>query len=151
MTGRIGVARGTALYVGAVLGPGVLVLPALAVQAAGPASLLAWTAMLALSVPIAAAFAALGIRHPDSGGVATFTRRAFGPTPAAVAAAASTWWRYHPAQRDLPAGRPVPKPAGGTRPRRIAEVDVQPRRSYDLVNPAARTAATSRTHRNRQR
>ncbi|MFI7517799.1 APC family permease [Micromonospora echinofusca] len=90
MTGRIGVARGTVLYIGAVLGPGVLVLPALAVQAAGPASLLAWALMLAVSVPIAAAFAALGIRYPDSGGVATFTRRAFGPTAATVAG----WWFY---------------------------------------------------------
>ncbi|MEH0930921.1 APC family permease [Micromonospora sp. CPCC 205558] len=90
MTGRIGVARGTALYVGAVLGPGVLILPALAIHAAGPASLLAWTAMLAMSVPIAAAFAALGMRYPDTGGVATFTRRAFGPAAGTVVG----WWFY---------------------------------------------------------
>ncbi|MFI6129445.1 APC family permease [Micromonospora sp. NPDC051141] len=90
MTGRIGVARGTALYVGAVLGPGVLVLPALAVDAAGPASLLAWALMLAVSAPIAAAFAALGIRYPDAGGVATFTRRAFGPAAGTVVG----WWFY---------------------------------------------------------
>ncbi|MFI7510864.1 APC family permease [Micromonospora aurantiaca] len=100
MTGRIGVARGTALYVGAVLGPGVLVLPALAVHAAGPASLLAWAAMLAVSVPIAAAFAALGIRYPDSGGVATFTRRAFGPTAATVVG----WWFYTAVPMGMVAG-----------------------------------------------
>ncbi|WFE52982.1 amino acid permease [Micromonospora sp. WMMD1155] len=90
MTGRIGVARGTTLYVGAVLGPGVLILPALAMHAAGPASLLAWAAMLAVSVPIAAAFAALGMRYPDTGGVATFTRRAFGPAVGTVVG----WWFY---------------------------------------------------------
>ncbi|MFD6563090.1 APC family permease [Micromonospora profundi] len=90
MTGRIGVARGTALYVGAVLGPGVLILPALAMHAAGPASLVAWAAMLAVSVPIAAAFAALGMRYPDTGGVATFTRRAFGPAVGTVVG----WWFY---------------------------------------------------------
>ncbi|MFG1917867.1 APC family permease [Micromonospora sp. NPDC048898] len=88
MNGRIGVARGTALYVGAVLGPGVLVLPALAMHAAGPASLLAWAAMLTVSVPIAAAFAALGIRYPDAGGVATFVRQAFGPAAGTVVG----WW-----------------------------------------------------------
>ena len=32
----------TALYVGAFLGPGVLLLPALAARIAGPASVLAW-------------------------------------------------------------------------------------------------------------
>ena len=41
----------TALYVGAVLGPGVLLIPALAAEAAGPASVLAWAALLALSAP----------------------------------------------------------------------------------------------------
>jgi amino acid efflux transporter len=46
---------GAALYVGAVLGPGVLLLPALAAEAAGPASILAWVALLALSVYKAAA------------------------------------------------------------------------------------------------
>ncbi|MCG5466733.1 amino acid permease [Micromonospora sp. MED01] len=100
MNGRIGVARGTALYVGAVLGPGVLVLPALAMHAAGPASLLAWAAMLAVSVPIAAAFAALGIRYPDAGGVATFTRRAFGPTAGAVVG----WWFFTAVPMGMVAG-----------------------------------------------
>ncbi|MEU3458221.1 APC family permease [Micromonospora sp. NPDC006766] len=84
MTGNIGVARGTALCVGAVLGPGVLVLPALAVRAAGPASLLAWAALMAVSVLIAASFASLGARYPDGGGVAAFTRRAFGAPAAAI-------------------------------------------------------------------
>ena len=41
----------TALYVGAVLGPGVLLIPSLAAEAAGPASVLAWAALLALSLP----------------------------------------------------------------------------------------------------
>ena len=38
---RIGAGHGTALLVGAVLGPGMLVLPHLAAEAAGPASVLA--------------------------------------------------------------------------------------------------------------
>lgn len=57
----LGVARGAALYGGAVLGPGVLLLPALAAQAAGPASLLAWVGLLIVSLALAATFAALGV------------------------------------------------------------------------------------------
>jgi amino acid efflux transporter len=78
----------TALYVGAVLGPGVLILPALAAEAAGPASVLAWVALLALSAPLAIAFAALGVRHPEAGGTAAYARAAFGPRAGGV----TGWW-----------------------------------------------------------
>ncbi|MET9800209.1 amino acid permease [Streptomyces sp. NPDC006368] len=77
-THRIGVAQGTALYVGAVLGGGVLALPAMTAREAGPASLVAWGLMVALCVPIAGAFASLGMRYPDGGGVATYAAKAFG-------------------------------------------------------------------------
>lgn len=76
--------QGTALYVGAVLGTGVIALPALAAQVAGPASLVAWCALVVLSVPLAATFAALGARHPDAGGVSTYARLAFGDRSAVV-------------------------------------------------------------------
>src|SRR5579884_698812 len=76
--------QGTALYVGAVLGTGVIALPALAAQLAGPASLLAWCALVLLSVPLAATFAALAARHPDAGGVSTYARLAFGERTAVV-------------------------------------------------------------------
>jgi amino acid efflux transporter len=76
--------QGTALYVGAVLGTGVIALPALAAKTAGPASLLAWLALIFLSVPLAATFSALGARYPDAGGVATCAKLAFGPYPAAI-------------------------------------------------------------------
>lgn len=82
--GGLSVAQGTALTVGAVLGTGVLSLPALAAEAAGPASLLAWLGLVLLSVPLAATFAALGARHPDSGGVSTYARQAFGAHAATV-------------------------------------------------------------------
>lgn len=87
---RLGLGEGTALYVGGVLGPGVLALPALASAEAGPASLLAWAGLLLLSVPVAASFAALGARFPDGGGVSTFAARAFGSR----AAACVGWWFY---------------------------------------------------------
>jgi amino acid efflux transporter len=76
--GRLTAAQGTALYVGAVLGTGVIALPGLAARAAGPASLVAWLGLVVLSAPLAATFAALGSRYPDSGGVSTYARRAFG-------------------------------------------------------------------------
>jgi amino acid efflux transporter len=82
--GRLGVAGGTALYIAAVLGTGILVLPALAAAAAGPGAILAVAALALISVPLAATFAALARRHPDAGGVATFARRAFGPGAARV-------------------------------------------------------------------
>ena len=78
----------TALYVGAVLGPGVLILPSLAAEAAGPASVLAWAGLLALSVPLAIAFAVLGVRHPEAGGTAAYARAAFGRRAGTV----TGWW-----------------------------------------------------------
>src|SRR3954471_13782119 len=78
----------TALYVGAVLGPGVLLLPALAARIAGPASVLAWAGLLALSIPLAITFAALGVRWPEAGGTASYVRAVFG----ARAGRATGWW-----------------------------------------------------------
>jgi amino acid efflux transporter len=82
--GRLTAVQGTALYVGAVLGTGVIALPALAADVAGPASLVAWLGLILLSAPLAATFAALGARHPDAGGVATYARLAFGERAAAI-------------------------------------------------------------------
>lgn len=73
----LSVPQGAALTLGAVLGTGVISLPALAASEAGPASLVAWLALIVLSVPLATTFAALGARHPDGGGVATYARLAF--------------------------------------------------------------------------
>jgi amino acid efflux transporter len=94
-------AQGTALYIGAVLGTGVIALPAIAARVAGPASLLAWAALIVLSVPLAATFATLGGRYPDAGGVSTYVRRAFGEQMAAV-----TGWCFY-------LGIPVGAPAAG--------------------------------------
>jgi amino acid efflux transporter len=87
---KVSYAEGVALYLGAVLGTGVLGLPALAARTAGPASLLAWAAVALVSAPLAATFAALAARYPDAGGVSTFARRAFGRRAAAV----TGWWFY---------------------------------------------------------
>ena len=83
--GRVGVVRASALYVAAVLGTGILVLPGLAAEAAGPASILSVAAVFLLSIPLAGTFASLAARFPDAGGVATFVRLAIGPTAARMA------------------------------------------------------------------
>jgi amino acid efflux transporter len=85
--GRLGVVHGAALYVGALIGPGLLLVPALAVQAAGAASILAWAGLLVLSAPLAITFAALGVRHPVAGGVSAYVREGLGDRAAAVTGA----------------------------------------------------------------
>ena len=96
---RLTVPQGTALSVGAVLGTGVISMPALAAGVAGPASLVAWLALIVLSAPLALTFAALGARHPDGGGVSTYVRLAFG----ARAAAAVGWIFYFAVPLGAPA------------------------------------------------
>lgn len=84
-TGSVGLLQGSALYIAAVLGTGILILPALAATRAGPASILSVLAVLLLSIPLAGTFAVLAARFPDSGGVATFVRLALGRTAARMA------------------------------------------------------------------
>jgi amino acid efflux transporter len=73
--------------VGALIGPGLLLVPALAVDAAGPASIIAWLGLLVLSVPLAVTFALLGIRHPVAAGVAQYVREGLGERAAALTGA----------------------------------------------------------------
>lgn len=81
----IGLGHAIALYVGAVLGAGVLVLPGQAASLAGPASLVAWAFVGLLGLPVALTFAVLSVRYPDAGGVAMFATRAFGASAGGVA------------------------------------------------------------------
>jgi len=85
----IGLREAIALYVGAVVGAGVLVLPGTAATIAGPASVIAWGFDALLGIPLALAFAALAARFPDAGGVSTYVARAFGP-----GAGAAVGWFY---------------------------------------------------------
>jgi amino acid efflux transporter len=96
---KLTVSQGTALSVGAVLGTGVISMPAMAAAVGGPASLLAWLALILLSAPLAWTFAALGARYPDGGGISTYARLAFGPR----AAAAIGWCFYFAVPLGAPA------------------------------------------------
>jgi amino acid efflux transporter len=81
----VGLMQGVALYAGSVLGTGVLILPGVAAETAGPASLLAWLALIVLSVPLALTYAAISVQRPDAGGFSDAIERAFGPRWGAVA------------------------------------------------------------------
>ena len=81
----LGLFRATGIYVGAILGSGVLVLPAIAAQVAGPASILAWALLLVFCTPVAFSFAEMSRQQPDAGGIATFVTRAFGQRASVVA------------------------------------------------------------------
>ena len=82
-------ARGAALYIGAILGPGLLLLPGLAAAEAGPASILAWLALLGLSGLFAAVFSALGKHSPSAGGVMGYVTAGLGPR-----AGRATGWMF---------------------------------------------------------
>lgn len=84
-TGGLGLFRATGIYVGAILGSGVLVLPAIAAKEAGPASLLAWALLLVFCIPVAFSFAEMSRQQPDAGGIAHFVKRAFGRRASVVA------------------------------------------------------------------
>ncbi|HEY9240374.1 MAG TPA: amino acid permease [Streptosporangiaceae bacterium] len=81
--------RGAALYIGAILGPGLLLLPGLAAAEAGPASILDWLALLGLSGLFAAVFTALGRRIPSGGGVMGYVTASLGPR-----AGRATGWMF---------------------------------------------------------
>jgi amino acid efflux transporter len=81
----IALPQAVALYVAAVVGAGVLILPGLAATEAGPASIISWACVSLLGVPLALTFASLASRYPDPGGVATYVTLAFGAGPGAAA------------------------------------------------------------------
>lgn len=89
--GRVGVVRGTALFVAAIVGPGILTLPALAAAEAGPASLVTLGVLLAVSAPIAFTFTALKAAVPGANGIAGYAAAAFGTLAGRLVCA---WFRY---------------------------------------------------------
>ncbi|MCP3139734.1 amino acid permease [Pyxidicoccus xibeiensis] len=80
----LGLWQGVSLYVGSVLGTGVLVLPGVAAETAGPASVLAWLGLVLLSLPLALTYAALSRQRADAAGFSDAIERAFGPRWGAV-------------------------------------------------------------------
>jgi amino acid efflux transporter len=83
--GALSVPRGAALYIGALLGPGLLLLPGLAAAEAGPASILAWLGLLCLSALFAVVFSSLSRAYPGAGGVSGYASAGLGARAGAVA------------------------------------------------------------------
>src|SRR5215470_234304 len=84
----LSVPRASALYIGALFGPGLLLLPGLAAQQAGPASIIAWVALLGLSAIFAIVFAALGRKVPGAAGAAGYAAAGLGRRAATM----TRWW-----------------------------------------------------------
>ena len=86
-TGETGLKRAlttrdlTVYYVSSLVGAGVLVVPGIALEKAGPASLLAWVILSLASLPIAVTFARFSAEYPSAGGVSFLVRQAFGWRP----------------------------------------------------------------------
>ncbi|NUT97095.1 MAG: amino acid permease [Saccharothrix sp.] len=80
----ISLPQGVALYLGSVIGAGVLILPGASATMAGPAAVLAWLFNSVLGIPLALTFAAMAGRMSDAGGVATYAAKAFGRDTGAV-------------------------------------------------------------------
>jgi amino acid efflux transporter len=68
-----------AYYISSVVGVGVLIIPGVAAQIAGPASLLAWVLLALISAPVAISFAKMAMLVPDSGGVPSFVEKRLDP------------------------------------------------------------------------
>ena len=70
--------QGSAMTIGGVLGAGILVLPTIAASMAGPASLISWLLTGLLSLPMIIVIGIMSSKFPDSGGLATYVRTAYG-------------------------------------------------------------------------
>lgn len=76
--------QGVALYMGAVLGSGILILPGYTANVAGPASIISWLLLSLLSIPVAYTFARLALTYENYGGISTIVGQAFGDTWGAI-------------------------------------------------------------------
>lgn len=92
LTKAIKLRHAVALYVSSVLGSGVLVLPGLAAQLAGPSSLVAWGVLCLASYPFAYTFATLSSRNPKSGGIYGFAKESLGFPIAVVTGWLFAFW-----------------------------------------------------------
>jgi amino acid efflux transporter len=77
-TGMFGAGTLIAYYVTNLVGAGILVIPAIALETAGPWSVLAWLVLGIGSWPLARVFAAIAIDFPDANGVLRFVGEALG-------------------------------------------------------------------------
>lgn len=77
----IGTRELTIYYLSSLVGAGILVVPGIALELAGPASLAAWVVLSVAAIPMAVVFAEFSAKYPSAGGVSFVVRKAFGWRP----------------------------------------------------------------------
>ena len=70
--------EGTALSISAVIGCGILILPASTAQKCGPVSIIAWLIASLLCFQIVFVLGKLCAKIPKAGGIASYVEKAFG-------------------------------------------------------------------------
>src|SRR3989475_6586177 len=81
--------QGVAIYFSSLLESGFFVIPGLAAQIGGPASIVSWMLLSLASYPFAYTFAKLSAKRPESGGIYAFARDGIG-----LRAGAATAWLF---------------------------------------------------------
>ncbi|WP_419785638.1 APC family permease [Pseudodesulfovibrio sp.] len=74
------------MMTGAVLGSGIIILPPLALESAGPWALVGWALIACFGLAFAYVFAHVGTLFPGEGGASNAVERAFGPAAKRLAA-----------------------------------------------------------------
>lgn len=72
------------ITINSIMGTGIFFLPAVGARIAGPASLIAWLILSAISIYIAMIFAELSSMFPKSGGIYEFCKQAYGRFPSFI-------------------------------------------------------------------
>lgn len=83
---KIGTFSLCCMMIGAVLGSGIIILPPLAIEIAGPWAVPAWGLTAVFGIAFAYVFAHIGTLFPGEGGAASAVERAFGPGAKRLAA-----------------------------------------------------------------
>ncbi len=87
------------MAIGSVLGSGILVLPAVTAEEAGPASLVSWVLMSLLAFPLAITIGRMASLYPSAGGIVNYARVAFGQRAGTI-----TGWLF---MGTVPIGVPI--------------------------------------------
>lgn len=67
-----------AYYISSLVGAGILVIPAMTSEVAGPAAIIAWAMLALFSYPVAYVFVQISLSAPDSSGTIRFVSQVFG-------------------------------------------------------------------------
>ncbi len=83
---KIGTFTLSCMLIGAILGSGIIILPPLALEAAGPWAIVGWMLTAVFGLAFGYTFAHVGTLFPGEGGAASAVEKAFGPAAKRLAA-----------------------------------------------------------------